>query len=514
MTIDVGTGSGRAILFDLQGNQVAVSQREWLPKADPEYPGALDFDTRESWKLLTETTREAMKRGNVAASSILAVTATSMREGVVLYNKKNEVIWACPNVDARATAEVVEMVKQGLGKPIYRIGGDWLSIISPPRLWWIRKHKPEIYNEIAHVHMLSDWVLFELSGRYVTDPTNGSSSGIFDLAKRVWSDEICKIADLPRGVYADVCESGTVIGKVTKKAAEATGLLEGTPVVTGGGDTQLALVGVGAVKPNMYTLCGGTFWQATLVAEKPLYDPEFRLRLGCHAVPGQWMTEGIGFYLGFTMRWFRDGFCLEEKRLAEKQGLDAYALMEKLASEMPAGSNGVQAIFSNVMDVKKWRHATPSFVGFDVVAPEKTGKSACIRAIEENAAYVSRSHFETLAELSGEPPKVITFAGGSSKGFLWPQIIADVLGVPVKIPKVKEATSLGSAICVLTALGETKDWPEAVERVVHWDRVVEPNNANHATYNDTYKRWFEVYQRMLPMADEGLLPSLWRAPGV
>jgi autoinducer 2 (AI-2) kinase len=250
------------------------------------------------------------------------------------------------------------------------------------------------------------------------------------------------------------------------------------------------------------------------VAEKPLYDPQFRLRLGCHAVPGQWVTEGIGFYLGFTMRWFRDGFCQEEKRLAEQQGLDAYAFMEKLACEMPAGSNGVQAVFSYVMDVKKWRHATPSFVGFDVVAPQKTGKAACIRAIEENAAYVSRSHFETLAELSGEPPKVITFAGGSSKGFLWPQIIADVLGVPVKIPKVKEATSLGSAICVLTALGETKDWPEAVERVVHWDRVVDPDSTDHATYNDTYERWFEVYQRMLPIADEGLLPSLWRAPGV
>ena len=473
LTIDVGTGSGRSILFDMDGNQVAVSQREWLPKADPKYPGALDFDTRENWGLIVETIRKSMKRGNVPASAIAAVTATSMREGMVLYNKKDEVIWACPNVDGRATEEVVEMVKKNLGPAIYKIGGDWLSIISPGRFWWIRKHKPEIYDQIAHMHMLSDWALFELSGRYVTDPSIGSSSGIFDLTKRDWSDEICQIADLPRGVYADVCKSGTIIGKVTKKAAETTGLLEGTPVITSGGDTQLALVGVGAVKPGMYTLCGGTFWQATLVTDKPLYDPQFRLRLGCHAVPGQWMTEGIGFYLGFTMRWFRDGFCQEEKRQAEQQGKDAYELMEKLASGMPAGSNGVQAIFSFVMDVKKWRHATPSFVGFDIVAPDKTGKAACIRAIEENAAYVSRSHFETLAELSGSPPSEITFAGGSSKGFLWPQIMADVLGVPVKIPKVKEATSLGSAITVLTTLGETKDWSEAVERVVHWDRTVE-----------------------------------------
>jgi autoinducer 2 (AI-2) kinase len=188
--------------------------------------------------------------------------------------------------------------------------------------------------------------------------------------------------------------------------------------------------------------------------------------------------------------------------------------MEELAATMPAGSNGVQAIFSYVMDVKKWRHATPSFVGFDVVAPEKTGKAACIRAIEENAAYVTRSHFETLTELSGKAPEEVTFAGGSSKGFLWPQVISDVLGVPIHIPKVKEATSLGSAICVLMALDECSSWTEAVDRVVHWDRTVEPIKDNVATYNDTYKRWFDVYGHMLPIADNGLLPSLWRAPGV
>ncbi len=514
LTIDVGSGSGRCLLFDLEGNQISSAQREWLPKTNPKYPGSQDFDTREAWGLIVETIHEAMGKAKIPPTAVAAVTSTSMREGMVLYNKDKQVIWACPNVDGRATAEVVEMVRQDLAKPIYKIGGDWLSIISPPRLWWIRTHQPEIYEQIAHMNMLSDWVLFELSGSLVTDPSIGSSSGIFDLEKRKGSDEIVRIADLPRGIYATVAESGSVIGTVTKKAAEETGLKEGTPVITSGADTQLALVGVGAVQSNKYTLCGGTFWQATLVSDRPLYDPEYRLRLGCHAVPGKWMTEGIGFYLGFTMRWFRDGFCQEEKRLAQEQGVDAYTLMERLAAEMPAGSNGVQAIFSYVMDVKRWRHATPSLVGFDVVSPEKTGKAACIRAIEENAAYVSRSHFETLAALSGKNPDEIIFAGGSSKGFLWPQIIADVMGVPVHIPLVKEATSLGSAICVLIGIGEYKTWGEAAERVVRWDRTVEPSKENHAAYDETYKRWFEVYRYMLPISDDRVLPSLWRAPGV
>jgi autoinducer-2 kinase len=514
IVIDAGTGSGRAVIFDLAGKQVSVSQREWLPKSNPRYPGALDFDTKEAWEILSISSKEAIAKAKIDPQKIIGVTATSMREGMVLYNQKKEVIWACPNVDARATAEVIEMVKQELARPICKVGGDWLSIISPPRLWWIRKNQPEIYDQIAHLNMLSDWVLFELSGELVTDPTIGSSSGIFDIGKRKWSDEIVKMAGLPQGIYPPVHESGSIIGKVTAKAAQVTGIPEGTPVITSGGDTQLALIGVGAVEPNMYTLCAGTFWQCTVVADKPIIDPQFRLRTGCHAVPGQWMPEGIGFYLGFTMRWFRDGFCQEEKRLAQETGEDAYTLMERLAQRIPVGSNGVQAIFSYFMDIKQWRHASPSFVGFNIVDAEASGKAACIRAIEENAAYVSRGHAEVLTEMTKHAPEELIFCGGSSKGFLWPQIISDVMGVPVKIPVVKESTALGSAMCVMIAMGEAANWKDAVERVVRIEKTIDPDPKSHARYDETYDLWKKVYKYMLPVSDDGILPALWRAPGV
>jgi len=153
-------------------------------------------------------------------------------------------------------------------------------------------------------------------------------------------------------------------------------------------------------------------------------------------------------------------------------------------------------------------------MGFDVLAPEKTGKAACIRAVEESAAYVTRGHIEILAELIGEAPSEAILVGGSSKGHLWPQIISSVLGVPLHIPVVKESTSLGAAVCAMIALGEVKNWYEATERVVHWERTVEPNQADHKVYNDVYARWREIYPSVLKISDDGLLPSLWRAPGV
>ena len=514
VTIDVGTGSGRTVIFDFEGKPVAFAQREWLPKTNPKYPGAQDFDTHEAWQLLADTIGEAIHKAGIPARSIAAVTATSMREGMVLYDKGKRVIWACPNADARASDEVIEMVRRDLARPIYRIGGDWLNIIGPPRFWWIRNKAPELYERIAHMTMLSDWVLFQLSGRLVTDPSIGSSSGMFDLRQRTWSQTIIQLAELPQGIYPPVFECGSIVGEVTPEAAEQTGLAVGTPVVTGGADTQLALVGVGAVHPDQYTVCAGTFWQTTVVSDQPLIDPQARPRTLCHAVPNQWMTEGIGFYHGFTMRWFRDGFCQEEKRLAQERGVDAYTLMEEQAANIPPGSNGVQAIFSNIMEAKRWRHATPSLVGFNILDPAGSGKAACIRAIEESAAYVTRGHIDILVELTGKPPSVITFAGGSSKGFLWPQIIADMLGVAVNIPVVKESTALGAAMCVLVAMGEVQNWEDAAARVVRWERHLEPDLATHSRYDEAYRLWLEVYQRMLPMADDGVLPSLWRAPGV
>ncbi len=514
VNVDIGTGSGRAIAFDECGRQVAVSQREWLPKADPAHPGAQDFDTAEAWRLLAECLQDVTGQLGARRNRISAVTSTAMREGMVLYDREGQEIWACTNVDGRATEEAAEMIRRGLADRIYETGGDWLSIISPPRFHWIRRHAPEVYGRIAHMNMLSDWVLYRMSGLFVTDPSIGSSSGIFDLRRREWAHDLIREIGLPAGIFPTVVESGTRVGEVTPGAAAQTGLPAGTPVVTGGADTQMALVGAGAVTPGAFTVCGGTFWQTTVVTGSPLIDARRRPRTLCHAVPGQWMTEGIGFYHGFTMRWFRDGFCDKEREEAEERHVDAYTVMEERAASIPPGANGVQGIFSNIMEAKRWRHAPPSLVGFDLLDARGTGKAACIRAIEENAAFVTKGHLEILEELSCVSPEEIVFVGGASKGQLWPQIVADVTGCRLRVPVVKETTSLGGAIAAFIAVGEFRSWSEAVSAMVRTERCVEPQPAAVQAYERIIERWRKVNERLVGIADEGILPSLWRAPGV
>lgn len=235
-------------------------------------------------------------------------------------------------------------------------------------------------------------------------------------------------------------------------------------MVIGGADTQLGLVGVGAVKPSDMATIGGSFWQQTAIIDKTIIDPEIRLRTLCHAIPGEWMIEGVGFYCGLTMRWFRDAFCDSEKREAVEREIDPYYIMEKKAEKVPPGSNGVFAIFSDTMNAKRWIHASPTFIQFDVTSPQTSGKKECIRAIQESAAYVSFGHLNIIEALLNHRPQEVVFAGGASKGFLWPQILSDVLGVKVRVPVVKESTSLGTAICAAFGVGIYKNTTDAIKK--------------------------------------------------
>jgi len=363
------------------------------------------------------------------------------------------------------------------------------------------------------VGMISDWILNRLSGRFVTDPSVGSSSGMFDLGNRKWSERTAGLCGLEPDIFPEVAEPGTAVGEVTKRVSEETGLRAGTPVVLGGADTQLGLIGIGASRRDEVAVVGGSFWQTTVSLDRPLIDGRMRLRSLCHAFPGKWMMEGIGFYSGLTLRWFRDGFCQSEKEEAKRLGVDPYTLMEKLASAVPPGSNGVVGIFGNVMDSKRWVHASPSLLQFRVGDPANSGKKECIRAIEESAAYVVQGHVRIIESITHRKVGGITFAGGGSKGKVWPQILADVLGVEVKIPVVKESTSLGCAVCAGTGTGWYGSLREGSTELSRTEKTLSPDPGNHDEYQAHYKKWAKVYSRSLAMVEDGLLEPLWWPAG-
>jgi autoinducer 2 (AI-2) kinase len=415
-------------------------------------------------------------------------------------------------VDSRASEQVADLVADGVAERIFDEAGDWVAITSPARLRWLAEYRPDIVAKTRGLGLLSDWIIHRLSGATVTEPSCGSSSGMFDLAARTWSTRIVELCGLSPDVLPPVVPCGSLVGTVSRHAADETGLVMGTPVAAGVADTQGGLLGTGT-RVGEVTIVGGTFWQNTMVVSRPVIDPQRRLRTLCHVVPGQWMIEGICFYAGLSMRWLRDAICAFEVATARDEGVDPYLVMEKIARVVPASRDGVIAVLSNVMDAKRWVHAAPSFLQFDIADPARSGRGAMVRAVQEAAAFASRAHCDLVSEIVGLPIEIVVFTGGAGKGALWPQIVSDVLGVPVQVPSVTESSALGAAICAGVAIGWYDSLVEPLPNLRDRQRIFEPDPATVAIYEDSYGRWRDVYARMENLTETVGLKPLWRAAG-
>jgi autoinducer 2 (AI-2) kinase len=237
------------------------------------------------------------------------------------------------------------------------------------------------------------------------------------------------------------------------------------------------------------------------------------IRVNPHVVHGLSQAEGITFFSGLVMRWFRDAFCDMEKLEAARRGIDVYAILEEKASKVPVGSYGIMPIFSDAMNYAKWYHASPSFINLSLDA-NVCNRASMFRALQENAAIVSNINLKKIEAFSGLKIEEIVFAGGASKGALWSQILADVTGCRVKIPKVKEATALGAAMAAGVGCGVYESLVSAARTLVVWESFYEPNKEHAKIYEQLQTQWQEVYETQLSLVDRGLAKSMWSAPGL
>ncbi|MBR0163096.1 MAG: autoinducer-2 kinase [Lachnospiraceae bacterium] len=514
LAVDAGTGSVRAVLFDTDGRQIGVVQEEWTHLSDPAWPGSMDFDWEHNWALACSCIRAVLEQTKTDPARIAAVSTTCMREGILLYDREGKEIWACANVDSRAVDEVRALVEKDreLEKQLYARSGEAYALGALPRLLFVKNKMPDIYEKTAAVGMFNDWLIYKMTGVLKVEPSNGSTTGIFDLRTRTWDPGIAKAVGIRTDIFPESCECGERIACVSKKGADDTGLKEGTPVVSGGGDCQLGCIGVGAVHADDAAVFGGSFWQYEYNTAKALTDPACRIRVNCHALKGLWQYEALAFQPGLVMRWYRDAFCAREKEIAKETGADPYDLMNEEAKKIPAGCYGMMCTFSDVMNFTSWRHAAPTFTGFDI-DPEKYHRITFYRAILENAALVTYEHMRLVEEVTGHAPKEITFAGGASKSPLWCQILSDVTGLAVRVPVVREATALGAAMLAGVGCGIYADIDEAVKRCVKTAHTYTPDDTAHGVYQDMIPVWKKVYAAQLALSDAHVTRYMWCAPG-
>jgi autoinducer 2 (AI-2) kinase len=516
MAIDAGTGSVRAVIFDTLGNQISVAQEEWTHLAEEGVANSMSFDFKSNWKLVKKCIKNSLFSANLKGEDIIALSATSMREGIVLYDEKGKELWAVANVDARADKEVKYLKENfpSIEEEFYMASGQTFALGALPRIMWLKNNRPEIYEKVEKISMIGDWILARLSGVIASNPSNAGTTGIFSLESRDWVSEMATRVGLKDSIFPPCLEVGTLMGNVTKEAASETGLSTSTKVVMGGGDVQLGSAGLGVVELGDVAILGGSFWQQVVNIPSQTKPPkDMGIRVNPHVISGQSQAEGITFFSGLVMRWFRDAFCDLEKLQAKEQGVDTYEILEQKASKVPVGSYGILPIFSDSMKYGKWYHSSPSFLNLNI-DPEVCNRASMFRSLQENAAIVSSINLEKIKEFTSLEIDTIVFAGGASKGVLWSQILADVTGCTIKIPRVTEATALGAAMAAGVGAGIYISLVDAAKKLVVWDKIYEPNMQNNKTYTELKLRFEKAYEAQLKLVDDNITTSMWKAPGL
>ena len=505
LAIDAGTGSIRAVIFDTLGRQIAMAQREWTHLEEAGVEGSMAFDFVQGWEYCKLCIKEAIANANIDSKDILAVSASSMREGIVVYDQDKNELWGVANVDSRASEQVraLKNLSATMERDFYLSSGQTFALSAMPRLLWLKEKRPALYERATYFSMISDWVLFKLCGELASEPSNGGTAGAFSLQKRDW-DKVQFSACGLKDMFIPILESGEVLGNISQNASVQTGLSTQTLVVMGGGDVQIGTAGLGASSLGDAVIFGGSFWQQEInIKASTTLSPQMKLRVNPHVIKGISQAEGITFFSGLVMRWFRDAL----------GGGKSYAQLEEMAQSVPVGSHGIMPIFSDAMNYGAWYHASPSFIGLGLDA-QKYNIGSMFRALQENACIVSAINLEHIKAFSGVSPRALIFASGASQGTLWPQILADVTGLHVKVPVVKEATALGVSMAGGIGAGVYTDYAEAGKNLVKMEKIYEPNEHNFEVYRQIKEKWVKIYAKQRELVDEGLTISMWKAPGI
>jgi autoinducer 2 (AI-2) kinase len=503
MALDAGIGGGRCVVFDTQGQYICSNYREWSYNRPEKIPGAVEFEAADFWQMMCDVTRQTLAELPGGAAEIAAISATCMREGFVLLDQAGQEIYAAPSFDERGRPYNAAL-GQEMGEQIYETTGHWpASLHAPGRIMCLQEREPERWARAKSLLMIGDWLLYRLTGEKAGEPSNLCSTVLLDAHRRDWADDILQRINLPHPMLPPIRNAGELLGQVSAKAAAETGLRAGTPVVIGGGDSQIGLIGTGATRPGRVTAVAGTTTPILLVIDRAAIDPQMRPWTRCHAAPGLWCLEANAGMTGIVYRWVRDALCELEKATGEKVGLDPYVLMNERAARVPVGANGVVVMASSRMNAKRIDRlfAPGGIMGLDPMQPARTRLDEIIRATMENICYAVRANIELFEQVSGERVTEMRLCGGQARSQFWVQMQADILGIPVLVSKNEEATALGAAVCAGVGVGIFSDL-DAGGEVVSAFTPIEPQFKKQAEYEPHYQRWLRLFEMRSQLPDD------------
>lgn len=478
LSIDQGTTSSRAIVFDKKGNIIAVAQQEFMqffPK-----PGWVEHDANEIWQSVQNVVREVLREVN--AQDIAAIGITNQRETTVVWDKNtgqpiyNAIVW-----QSRQTMDICDNLKaKGLDETVRAKTGLLIdAYFSGTKIRWILDHVDGAQAAAERGDLLfgtiDTWVLWNLSNEktHATDYTNASRTMLYDIHSLAWDTEICAALNVPKVMLPKVMDSSTHFGTA---CADVMGL-EGIAISGIAGDQQAALFGQGCFNEGMAKNTYGTgCFMLMNTGSKGVTSKNGLLTTIAWGLDGkiEYALEGSIFVAGSAVKWLRDSAQLI------KDAADTEGYAKSLAS-----TDGVYLV--------------PAFVGLGTPYWDSevrgaifgltrgSGKAQLIRATLESIAYQTKDVLSAMEKDSGIKLTALRVDGGAVKNNFLMQFQSDMLGTKVERPVIQETTALGAAYLAGLAVGF---WKDKADIAKNWqlETAFKPKMKS-VDRNQFYKGW-------------------------
>jgi xylulokinase len=416
--------------------------------------------------------------------------------GLVLLDAHGEVLRPCIMWNDQRTAAQCAAITQKVGarRVLQLTGNPVLPGFTASKIVWVREHEPEVYRRIAAVLLPKDYARYRLTGGFFSEVSDASGTSIFDVGKRQWSDEMLKALDVPRRWLPEVTESPVVSARVSANAARETGLLEGTPVVGGGGDQAAQAVGTGIITEGVVSVTLGTSGVVFAASDTYRVEPEGRLHAFCHAVPGMWHLMGVMLSAAGSFRWYRDALCDMERVQASESGRDVYDLLTEAAADVPPGCEGL--LFLPYLTGERTPYPDPNARGVFFGLTLRHSKPYLTRAVLEGVTYGLRDSLELMRAL-GLSIEQVRASGGGARSPLWRQILADVFNAEIATVNVTEGAAYGAALLAGVGADVYHSVAEACEAAIRVTGHTHPGPAVRV-YADYYPRYRALYPALAP----------------
>ncbi|MCP4383294.1 MAG: carbohydrate kinase [Hyphomicrobiales bacterium] len=489
--IDSGLTVTKAVLFDLHGKAVGIGRAE-APQLFSA-PGHVERDMATVWSVAVEAIRTCLANSGVDPASIAGIGVTGHGDGVYPLRRDGTPLGkAVLSLDSRAVDIVGDWQHAGVLARSLELTGQQPSQAAPAAvLAWIKEHQPDRYADIGWAVSCKDWLRFQLTGIVATDTTEASVS-FTNVNTQTYDPAVLSLFGLDELATAlpPILAVTDVVGTVTAAAAGDTGLVPGTPVVTGLHDVTASAIGTGCVKPGQLCLIAGTYSINEVISSQPALDARWFCRNGFR--PGEWNNMAISPASSANSEWIMHQFFRDAVELANETGASVFNFVDdEVAAAFGHESRLIYHPF--LFGSPRGGEASASLIGLQ--GWHRRGD--VLRAVFEGIVFNHKEHVDVLR--TRFPVTAATLAGGGARNPMFSQLFSDALDLEITVVDQEEVGALGVALAAGVGVGRYPSIDAAstaTRRVLH---RLYPDRDRHRDLSAAYKRYQEAIERVAPL---------------